>query len=1578
MSAHPQRNETSPASPRTKTRTEDADFSAESDGYDLGIATANTPKSIEQPPELGPSIPFDGYVKHYEIIRKLGRGGMGVVLLARDTKLGRLVAIKLLHSQGQAVVRILAEAQATARCRHENIVVIHDVDEVDGQPYIVLEYLEGRTLREVIASIPDDAHRALPEPLVLDIVTAVVEALAVAHKEKVVHRDLKPENIMMLENGQIKLLDFGIAWRTDKPAQRARQGTLAYMAPEQWLGTEIDARTDLWAVGVLFYELLTGAHPLVSSLRRSQPEELVTVADVTTPMPRLYDVRPDLEGISQIVERCLAKRKEDRFSSAEELLAALEPWRNAGKNAMFAGTSPFAGLAAFQEADAGRFFGRDADIASLMGKLRRQRFIAVTGPSGAGKSSFVRAGIIPTLKRTGDTWGVLIVRPGRAPLSALIEALGSEVFHGEPLPRLDLRAEPGGFGARLRAHCRTQGGGHRVLVFVDQFEELYTLVSDPEEQSAFLQCLLGAADEASLPVRVVLCIRSDFLDRVAEDRFFMSEVSQGLFFLPPVGREGLREALVRPVEAAGHRFEDDAMVQEILEDLDRTKTPLPILQFAAAALWENRDTLQKQVTMVSYEAMGGVVGSLSTHADAVFAGLSLADQRLCQAMFLRLVTPERTRAIVHLADLSSLAAEPLAAETLIQHLCGARLLLLENAGDHGAVTVEIVHESLIERWPKLARWLDESTAEARFLARLRAATLQWEAGGEVDGLLWRDRVAEEACDWFERRKADLDTGRGLLLTPKEERYLRSVVDHFHRARRMRQRGIIGAFAFLSAVSGLVFFLAMRAQSHAERADTEANHVKEQNAELAFQAQRGRNAMRLLAARKRPDDPTLVLSLLREVEPGDTPKDWSELVYAALSHGVAAATANPHGPFIVYSAFVSPDGRAIVTTSSDKTARVSSFDGLHEMAVLRGHEADVWRAAWSPDGKRIATVSVDHTVRIFQADGTGQPLVLQHGGPVGSAAWSPDGAFVVTGADDKLVRVFRSKDGAIVTSIPHDSEVYDTQFSPDGQRIVTASQDGIGRIWNANGQGAPTLLRGHQGYVCTATFRPDGKRIATTGEDRTARIWDAASGQEILVLRGHEDKVMNASWSPDGKLLATASKDKTVRVFRGDGWGDPMILRGHAHWAYTVDFSPDGHHLVSASLDRSIRVWDLNNIGTPTAMKGFPLVFRRDPRGTRAALGASDGQIRLWNVNEPSAVIVLRGHTARIRELEFSPDGAYIVSSGDTTARIWRTNDVTEPLLRVQHTDTVDAVHFNRRGDRIVSASLDGKTMVSRVDGAGEPLVFQSPAKSGPYVFAFLDPSDEHLVTASDGDKSIWVWKLDAPERPVELLGHEKNITWVRASPDGTRFASSSEDGTARIWSFDETRQPIVLRHDGAVRSIAWSPDGAYVVTASDDRTARVFSADGSGEPVILRGHEDVVNQAAFSPDGQRIATASSDRTARVFRIDGRAEPVVLGGADVRLTHAFWSPDGKRFVTQADNGVQHLFPDAIPFVGPEDPRLWNVSTYCMPTKMRMALLGNTEKDALTDYNSCLRRVEAARSAPDKPLDSFRARRADGQP
>jgi serine/threonine protein kinase len=334
-------------------------------------------------------------VGQYELIRLLGRGGMGEVHLARDLRLGRLVAIKLMNAlYPDRNQRFLEEARATARCHHENIVVIHEIGEHQGYPFMVLEYLEGQTLRQWLrehaaAMAASGQPAPVPPCRAIELMLPVVRALAYAHERGIVHRDLKPENILLTRAGTIKVLDFGLAKLRPGPMPdevslshgRAESaeihcsaliGTLPYMSPEQMKVGVIDHRTDLWAVGIMLFEMVTGAHPVPSRAMG----DLLRIAYDETPMPSVRVHMPALGPLSAVIDRCLMKNREHRPPSARALLAELEALVHGRRAAPLGeGGSPFARLAARDAMPRGEQGNLDSVFALDPRTTRRRRWL---------------------------------------------------------------------------------------------------------------------------------------------------------------------------------------------------------------------------------------------------------------------------------------------------------------------------------------------------------------------------------------------------------------------------------------------------------------------------------------------------------------------------------------------------------------------------------------------------------------------------------------------------------------------------------------------------------------------------------------------------------------------------------------------------------------------------------------------------------------------------------------------------------------------------------------------------------------------------------------------------------------------------------------------------------------------------------------------------------------------------------------------------------------------------------------------------------------------------------------------------
>ena len=463
--------------------------------------------------------------------------------------------------------------------------------------------------------------------------------------------------------------------------------------------------------------------------------------------------------------------------------------------------------------------------------------LGIVGPSGVGKSSFVRAGVVPALKSSGEQWSTLVVRPGRSPMAALAYALTPMVSttsntHTSTTTSGDLQqqqevverlyAEPGYLGAALRSRARSRG--QHILLFVDQFEELYTQVPDPRERLAFTACLAGVCDDATTPLRLVLSLRSDFLDHVAEAPLLMAELTHGLFFLTPPDRDGLRDALSQPAQMAGYQFEAPAMIEAMLDHLEHTPGALPLLQFAASQLWETRDRAHRLLTAASYHRIGGIAGALASHADAVVAECTQREQTLVRALFLRLVTSERTRAIVPVGELHELSPDPAELHRVVDRLVRSRLLVSQTTtsapgGTSAGGTVELVHESLIHGWPLLRRWLDETQEDAAFLEQLRNAAKQWQAKGHAQDLLWRGQAMQEAKLWHSRYRGEL---------PDLQRaYLDAVFALSARATRRKRMAVIAAMGFLSVLviaAGVGLIMIRNAQ---QEATAQAHRVEQQ-------------------------------------------------------------------------------------------------------------------------------------------------------------------------------------------------------------------------------------------------------------------------------------------------------------------------------------------------------------------------------------------------------------------------------------------------------------------------------------------------------------------------------------------------------------------------------------------------------------------------------------------------------------------------------------------------------------------------------------------------------------------------------
>ncbi|MEO8703689.1 MAG: hypothetical protein ABI867_26805 [Kofleriaceae bacterium] len=560
---------------------------------------------------------------------------------------------------------------------------------------------------------------------------------------------------------------------------------------------------------------------------RRRPKRSAQLTQLDRALPSLATGSPHLPAaLVAIVDRCVAKPKHARYASATQLLADLiafaQPERR-DDNAC-----PYRGLAAFGETDARYFFGRSNETRTAIAQLDSWPLLAVLGPSGAGKSSFVHAGLIPAIRATGD-WTVHVLRPGRAPLANLASAASRNYENAHELAAR-IREAPGLLGEALRDEATTTRT--RVLVVVDQLEEVFTLCTDEGARATFFAALMSAADDPSSPVRVVVSMRADFLDRLAAHKPFFADASRGLCFLSIPGADALRETIVRPAELAGYAFEEPRIVSDMLQATS-SRGALPLLQFAATQLWDARDERRKLLSVAAYDQMGGVGGAFSRHAEQVAVTVPSSQQPLLRAIAIRLVTAEGTRAVVDRDQLTSLANDPGAAGEVLDHLVRARLVHLDTDVS-GAVTVELVHDVLITEWPALRRWLEDDQVARVLLHELGLAARQWETRGRPGDLVWRGATAKDTLAIVER-------ARTLAWSASERDFIAAIRTERARAHRRRFITITAILATLVLVLAGATIAVVRISSaehtalrKAADADAEAQRARNAEAETARQ------------------------------------------------------------------------------------------------------------------------------------------------------------------------------------------------------------------------------------------------------------------------------------------------------------------------------------------------------------------------------------------------------------------------------------------------------------------------------------------------------------------------------------------------------------------------------------------------------------------------------------------------------------------------------------------------------------------------------------------------------------------------
>ena len=1172
--------------------------------------------------------------------------------------------------------------------------------------------------------------------------------------------------------------------------------------------------------------------------------------------------------------------------------------------------SPYPGLAAFTEDDAEFFFGREAEVTRLWRKITGRRLLAVIGPSGVGKSSFLRAGLVPA---TPDGWSVVVCHPGDDPLAGLARALLPE-FEGD---RVAVEALVGvrdaDTAATLVARWRQQY--QRALLVVDQFEELFTL-NPPEVQARSAELLGHLARKAD--VHVLLSMRDDFLYR-CHDCEELEPVFEALTPIKVPARANLRCALEHPAARFGYAFEDDGLLDEMLEAVEGGRGALPLLAFTVARLWQERDRERRLLTREMYETLGGVHGALARHAEATVAYIGSGRLPVVRELFRNLVTAEGTRAVREWGEILSvfdtanvrraginpaLTEGTAAAEEVLGQLIDARLLTsyeIREEDEEPTRRIEIVHESLLTNWPRLVGWQTQDADSARMRDELRHAARSWEEHGRHRDRLWGGAAFREFAVWRERYPGGL--------SELEEDYSRAMTAHAKRRKRRRRMAVAVAFLVLLAVLGVVGVSRQQAIAEANRAEA---------AKLVA-----------LAQARLQTDPTEALAFTTaSLEMADTPAARS-FVMRALWEAPPALVLDSAGGPAVFPRF-SPDGSAIASM------------GFRDAAA-------VW---WDTgDGPLILDPPGSRAVRGWTAQWISQELVAT--------------GVHFKSANAERVFIWSVPEGRLLRTIEFGGPTY---WQVEGHRLLTETYlshptrrfDILLRSWRLL-DGEPEELGRRTDWKAlrpfSSLFDPSGDAwIHTTGGKIFVSPLPMVEGGHDRIVGVHETdraRVLSHHTLNGGRFMSR-DDEGALRVWSlaapGDGplqviprpegapAGIGLLLDRTGRWLYPESASEIGKGLL----------WDLS---APRGVQ--PLELRRSgswqfaqiavhPTSEWAVATAGGGSVgaTFWPLRKAYPSVV-EGATSYRQGLAFSPDGRWLATIWppgrarliplsnvdqkeipELARHFFLSNPVFDPAGehltggRYRHlavvpmdggerrrlegflTETlIEAAAFSPSGRLVAAASGIGveehKLRVWDLE-SGETRAFDLPRSE-----TSRSSTDESAETAAavyeDNVQNLWFTEEDT----LFTIGASRFLRWdleegsseeaFALDAVGYRTAAASADGrkvlmvestegdeldicaTPELFDLEAGTIEALPSFGDCVRVIALDPTGTVAVTGDADGIVRVGRIAG-GEPQHLAGHEGAIEAVAVSSDLRWVASVGSDTTLRLWPMPDLDKP----------------------------------------------------------------------------------------------------------
>jgi WD40 repeat protein len=1168
---------------------------------------------------------------------------------------------------------------------------------------------------------------------------------------------------------------------------------------------------------------------------------------------------------------------------------------------------PYPGLAPFEEDHAQWFFGRDEMIVKLVHALDERVYgstpLVVAGKSGAGKSSVLRAGLIPELRAGGLTepgsadWPIRAMRPDKHPLEQLSLHLGELAGRISSDVCDQLKTNPARAPMIVRQGLLTQeerrrggiitigaapDGGiggpdteqRRLILIIDQFEEVFTRCDDEEERRLFIDALCaiahGSRDEPSAGL-VVIGLQIGFTEQCTAHPELRSALDRQVT-VGPMTADELWEAIVLPARQAELTVEA-GLVPTMLGDIGAVEsraTPgqltydpgtLPLLAHALLKTWEARDG--RELTIAAYQEAGGVRKALAVTAEGLLRSLNESQrQTLRRLLVYHLVTAadfteDARRHISREELLDELPAEERKrAGVALDRLAAARLLTVDKGG------VQIAHEALLRHWPTLANWLTEERGRRQEAQRVFEQARVWDEEGRNADILPRGIALAIIED-----KIGGEPAAGLGGLAGE--FLHAARQQAARARFLRRAKVVGAAAAITVlVTALVTFVQVRA---------------DENRNLAV-AQSRAETSQLIESAQSANDP--VLSLLLDVEAyrvGGTTADNGLL--SAQTDFFTSTLGNPAGA-----------GRAVTFDTAAPLLAVAGQDAItvfltttHQRAHTLPGGSPFYAVAFNKSGTLLAGAEQNGTTLVWNVKTWKQVLVLgaDNGLSVNAVAFQPGSGLIATAGISGIVTLWNlhgrqvstfqagtAQDGVTINGIA---------FSPDGTRLAAACSDRTVRLWSLRGQPSPVTLTGHSGPVRAVAFSPKSALLASADDDGAIRLWDGHSGVRLGSLPGGGTQPVDAlAFNPQGTLLASGGGDGVVRLWDIDTKAQIGALTGPSSQVTGLAFNHNGQTIASVEANPTIGFWNVTTPSQPGISSIAAVATAAAARMPVATIGSGTA-IGLWNplsssyasaaLSAPLAVsAAARGDIPP--PLALSPDGTVMAAPlGNRSVGLWSTSSghevgtltAPQPLTSVAYSPAADGPILAAGGsDGIVYLWPPGASQPTPVnDNLASEITSIAFSPNGRLLAA--GSTDGTFLLATRGPGGQWT-PIAPPTLPLDA------INTVALNTDGTLLATGSASGTVRLWNVSDPENPVNVASltgpAGQVVSVAFSGHGTLAASADDD-SIRVWGTKNPAAPTLEATFTGLASptSVAWEPGTQTLAGAGPDGTMLTWDTD---------------------------------------------------------------------------------------------------------------